>query len=34
MEKTCFAHLVADLRKALGEVDVDVLESGEKEECE
>ena len=34
MEKTRFAHLVADLRKALGEVDVDVLESGEKEECE
>ena len=34
MEKTRFAHLVADLRKALGEVDVDVLESGEKEKCE
>ncbi|CBK19925.2 uncharacterized protein [Blastocystis hominis] len=28
MEKTRFAHLVADLRKALGEVDVD------KEKCE
>ena len=34
MEKTRFAHFVADLRKALGEVDVDVLESGEKEKCE
>ena len=34
VEKTRFAHFVADLRKALGEVDVDVLESGEKEKCE
>ena len=32
VEKIRFAHLVADLREALGEVDVDVLESGEEEE--
>ena len=34
MKKMRFAHLVADTREALGEVDVDVLKSGEKEECE
>ena len=32
VEETRLAQLVADSGEALGEVDVDVLESGEKEE--